>query len=152
MLWCYNFICRMLHPISMNIFEGHLGMKWSTKKWWRHQKRDSAVILLFLFLNLQNLPGWNGWTDQGKNFTRMTAYPWGTKGSHIWCHRWQWFDSHIGFTLKLVKIFSSRTAGQIEGKLQRNVPQGIFVQFCEGIIDSSHGLAVILDFRQEANS
>ena len=43
------------------------------------------------------------------------------------------------------KIFFSRTAGQIEGKLHTNVPQAMCVQVSEGIIDRSHGLADILD-------
>ena len=39
-----------------------------------------------------------------------------------------WFGSHIGFTLKHFKIFFSRTAGQIEGKLHTSVPQAMGVQ------------------------
>ena len=36
-----------------------------------------------------------------------------------------WFGGHIEFTRKPIKkIFFSRTAGQIEGKLHINVPQG----------------------------
>ena len=55
-----------------------------------------------------------------------------------------WFRSHIGYTQKPIKIFS-RLAGQIEGKRHTNAPQATGVQVCEGIIDRSHGLTVILD-------
>ena len=39
-------------------------------------------------------------------------------------------------------------AGQIEGELHTNVPQAMGVQVCSGIIDRSHGLAAILDWRK----
>ena len=52
---------------------------------------------------------------RNKRFTHMTSYV-------------TWFSSHIGCTVKHVKIFFSRTAGQIEGKLHTNVPKGIPVQ------------------------
>ena len=55
-----------------------------------------------------------------------------------------WFDSHIGFTLKPIKIFS-RTAGQIEGKLHTNVPQAMGIPGYSQIIERSRGLAAILD-------
>ena len=31
-LWRHNCICRTPHPISMKIFDGHLGIKWSTEE------------------------------------------------------------------------------------------------------------------------
>ena len=31
-----------------------------------------------------------------------------------------WFGSHIGFTIKHIKSFFSRTAGHIKGKLHKN--------------------------------
>ena len=51
-LWCHNCICRMLHPISIKNFEGHLGIKWSTNLFfsWSHWSRDSADIVFVLFL------------------------------------------------------------------------------------------------------
>jgi len=44
------------------------------------------------------------------------------------------FGRHIGFTLKPIKIFFSRTAGQIEGKLHTNIPQAMGVQRYSRII------------------
>ena len=42
--------------------------------------------------------------------------------------------------------------GEIEGKLHTNVPQAVGVQVCFGIIDRSHGLAAILDWRKILNN
>ena len=49
-----------------------------------------------------------------------------------------WLGSHIGFTLKPIKKFFSRMAGQSEGKLHTNVPQAMGVQFCKIIILMGH--------------
>ena len=53
-----------------------------------------------------------------------------------------WFGSHIGFTLRPIKIFS-RMAGQMEEKLHTNVPQAMGIPGYSQIIDRSHGLAAI---------
>ena len=84
-LWRHNYICRMLHLISMKNLVGHLGTKWFTEK---HLMMSSVTgfgnHIVFLFLTFKNLL-WNGWTDRGetlqiyrlsmrnKRFTHMTS-------------------------------------------------------------------------------
>ena len=125
------------------------------KFFWCHQSRDSAALLFLknfyltkkptkmLFSEVVEQIEAKLYTDdhlsmRNKSFTHMMSLV-------------TWFSSHIGFTLKPIKIFS-RTAGQIEGKLHTHVPQALCVSFCEGIIERSHGLAAILDWRKVLNN
>jgi len=124
-LWRHNCIWRIPHQMSMKIFEGHLGIKWSTgKKSWCHRSRDSAVILFktqkpsktFSEVAEQievKLYTYDRLSMRNKSFTHMMSLV-------------TWFGSHIGFILKPIKIFS-RTAGQIKGKLHTSVPQAMVV-------------------------
>ena len=130
----------------MKNFEGNLGIKWSTeKKIDVNRSRDSAAILLkkeffkkpskISFVVAEQIEAklytYDSLSMRNKRFTHIMS--WVT-----------WFGSHIGFTLKPIKIFSG-TAGLIEGKLHTNVPQALGVQVCSGISDRSYGLTAMLD-------
>ena len=97
----------------------------------------------FFFFNLQK--SFLKWLNRSsRNYTALTAYPCGTKGSRLW-HHVTWFGSHIGFTLKPSKILS-RTSGQMEGKCNINVFQALGISGNSQIIERSHGLAAIFDW------
>ena len=86
----------------------------------------------------------NGLTDQGE--TSHKCFP-NLLGTGLFTNNWwvTWSGSHIGFTLKFIKIFP-RMAGQIEGKLHTNVSQALGIPGCSQKINRSHGLAALLDW------
>ena len=67
------------------------------------------------FLNLQKSSSLKWLNKSRQNFTRMTACPWGTKGSHMISYV-TWFGSHIGLKKILNNVFSG-TAYSIDVKL-----------------------------------
>ena len=67
----------MLRLISMKIFEGYLGIKWSTEK-----KFDDVIGEViqqpYCFIEKENLQKFSSlkWLNRSRQtFTRMTAYP-----------------------------------------------------------------------------
>ena len=67
-LWRHSCICRTPYLISMNIFEGQLGLNGTQKNhWWCHRSRDSAATLFKKKKNnFKNLILWSGWTNRGE--------------------------------------------------------------------------------------
>ena len=101
-------ICRMLHPISMKIFEGHLVRKWSTEKkiddiighviWQPYCLRKkinkpSKISEVAEHIEAKRYT-YDHLSMRNKRFTHMASLV-------------TWFDSHIGFTLKTYKKSSS---------------------------------------------
>ena len=94
LLWRHNCICRTLHPISMKIFESHLVIRQPYCFFWffltsEIDEQIEAKLYKYDRLSMRN-----------KRITHMMSLV-------------TWFGRHIGFTLKHIKIFFSRTAGQI---------------------------------------
>ena len=79
-------------------------------------------------------------------FYRIWSSKKGTKSSSTMMSRVIWFGSYYILKNKHFKIFFSRTAWQIEGKLHRHVPQVLGIRGCSQIINRSHGPAAILDW------
>ena len=108
-LWRHNCICRTPHLISMKIFEGHLGIKWSTEKK-IHDIIDHVIPQPYCFEKIKTFKNhllWNGWTDRGE-----TLHVWlPATGNKRFTHMMSlvtWFGSHIWFTLKPIKIHHSK--------------------------------------------
>ena len=120
--WRHNYIHWMLHPISMLIFKGHLGINWLTKK-----LMTSSITLFsrhLFFLTFKNL--WNGWTDRGETLhiwhpihEEQKVHTFDVIGHMVWQPYWIYLKTYKNL------LFFSRTAGQIKGKLHKKFPHGM---------------------------
>ena len=85
-LWRQNCICRMLHIISMKNFESYLWIKWSTFKK-NHDVNGHVIRQTYCWKKNLHKTSLKCLNRSRRNFTCMTAHPWGTKASNIWHHR-----------------------------------------------------------------
>ena len=133
----------MLHLISMNIFEGHLGIKWSIEN---NLMMSSVMwfgshIILKKKKNLQKSSFLKWLNRLRRNFTRMTTYPWGTKFSYIWRHM-----SHVWqpYWRNMLNNVFSETTYLIDVKLQ-NYDRIVMGNTCFKFqLHRTHGLAAII--------
>ena len=104
-------ICRTPHPISMKIFEGHLGIKWSTENNFMTSLVTWFGMRIFFFFFKRSKTSEVAEQIEAKLYTYNRLFMRNKRFTHM-MSLVTWFGSHIGFTLKHIKIFFSRTDGQ----------------------------------------